>query len=831
MGTLLQDIKYGYRQLSKSPGFTVIAILTLALGIGANTAFFGVLNTTFLRPLPYPQSGRLVHIRERSLKSNKVKSVSYPDFMDWKQMQTSFTALTIYCPDSTTCLRTETGTERIPIAQVDRDFLKVFGYQPVIGRDFTAEDDQGSAELAALVTYSTWSKRFNCDPGVLGRTIQVDEQSATIIGILPTEFQFFHNCELILPLGPFVERMYMHKRESHGNTYVVGRLRPDRTISAARKEMDSIATRLTEQYPKTNADIGVTLTDLRRHLMGNVKQQQALLMSAVGLVLLIVCVNIATLTLARSCARNQEMAVRAALGAGRGRLVRQMMVEHILLAAIGGVFGLLLAVGLSTVFDSLVPFYIRHLNPGGVSIMDVRVGTFTFVVTLLTGLGFGLAPAWQLSRASAHNILKDRSATNKYSFVGTRTAGVLVAAQIGLATILVIASGLVLRSLWSLSNTPLGYKAEKVLSLRLASPRKRMDGSFLRAGAFYTEAAERLAQLPGVEAAAAVSDMAFGGSSTSNQFRLLDRPVPAPSQYPSCRRRIISRDYFRAMGIPLLQGRCFDGQEPPPSLPPGASTVGDFLNALGTLPMDTVVTHSFAQRYWPGENAIGKRFMVGSPETDLCVLTVIGVVGDTTQDNLAQSDHEEFYFSIRQFPLYPEFSLIIRTHGDPATIIDAAKTELHKLTTTEPVYDVHLLSSRIASSISGQSFQTLLVSLFAGVALLLASVGVYGVLAFSVGRRTREIGVRIALGATPWHTIWNVFSRGFTFVFPGLILGLLVSLALGRYIESQLYGVTVTDPLTYVLCSLTLLLSAILACWIPARRAAKIDPMEALRYE
>ncbi|MBN2183585.1 MAG: ABC transporter permease [Sedimentisphaerales bacterium] len=830
MSNLINDVKYAFRQICKNPGFAAVAVLILSLGIGANAAFFGVLNTTILRPLPYPQSSRLVQIRERSIKSNTDKSVSYPDFMDWKRMQRSFTALTIYCPESKVHLRTEAGTERVPIAQVDRDFLKVLGYQPALGRDFTADDDRNGAALTVLLTNGAWSRRFNCDPDVLGRTIQVDRQSATIIGILPAEFQFFHNCELLLPLGPFVEQKYMHMRESHANTVVIGRLRPDRSISAAGDEMDSIAAVLSEQYPKTNADIGVGLTNLHRHLMGNVRQQQILLMSAVGLVLLIVCVNIATLSLARSCSRNREMAVRVALGAGRGRLVRQMMVEHLLLAAIGGGLGLLLALGLSTVLDFLIPFQIRHLNSGGVSIMDVRVGIFTFIITILTGLGFGLIPAWRLSRASTHDVLKDRS-VNQYSLGPIRTAGILVAAQVGLATILVISSGLVLRSLWSLSKTPLGYQAEKVLSLRLASPLERMDGSFLRAGAFYAEAAERLSQLPGVEAAAAVSDVAFGGSCTSNQFRLIDRATPSPSQYPSCRRRIVSRDYFRAMGILLLQGRSFDGREPPPTLAPGASGVSDFLNSLGTLPMDTVVTHSFAQHFWPGENPIGKRFMVGSPDTDLCVLTVIGVVGDNTQDNLAQTDHEEFYFSIRQFPLYPEFSMILRTRGDPSTVIDAARAELRKMTTTEPVYDVRLLSSRVAASISDRSFQTQLVSLFAGIALLLASVGVYGVLAFSVGRRTREIGIRKALGATPGHTIWNVFSHGFSYVLPGLVIGLLVSLALGRYIESQLYGVTVTDPLTYSLGSLTLMLAAILACWIPARRAAKIDPMEALRYE
>jgi predicted permease len=831
MSNFVNDIKYAFRQLRKNPGFTVVAVLTLALGIGANTAFFGILNTTLLRPLPYPQSQQLVHIQERHIKSNRGTSVSYPNFIDWKRMQTSFTALTIYRPDSTLNLMTETGMERVPIAQVDHDFLKVLGYQPMLGRDFTAEDDRTGAPLAVFLTHGAWSRRFNSDPGVLGRTVQLNGQSAAIVGVLPPEFQFVRNCELILPLGPFVERMYMHIRESRSNTHVVGRLKPGCSLSAAKDEMDAIAAHLAEQYPKTNDDIGVTLIDLRQHLMGNAKQQQVLLMSAVGLVLLIVCVNVATLSLARSCARDHEMAVRAVLGARRGCLVRQMMAEYLILAAVGGGLGLLLAAGLSTTLDSLVPFQIRQLNPAGVPIMDFRMGIFTFIITLLTGLGFGLAPAWQLSHASPNDALKDRSAANQSLPGRIRTAGFLVVAQVGLATILVIASGLVLRSLWSLSNMPLGYQAEKVLSLRLASPLPRMDDSFSRAGEFYTEAVERLAQLPGVEAAAAVSDVAFGGSNTSNEFRLLDRPAPAPSQYPSSRRRIVSRDYFRVMGIPLLQGRCFDGREPIPSFPSGASTVGDFLAALRTSPMDTIVTLSFAQHHWPGENPIGKRFMVGSPETDLCMLTVIGVVGDTKQDNLAQTDHEEFYFSIRQFPLYPEFSLILRTRGNPSALIDKVRAELRKMTATEAVYDVRPISSRVAESISDRSFRTQLISLFAGLSLLLASVGVYGVLAFNVGRRSREIGIRIALGASPKYAIGNVFYRGFTLVLPGLVLGLLGAWVFGRYIESQLYGVTVTDPLTYAIGSLTLLLSAILACWIPARRAAKVDPMKALRYE
>jgi predicted permease len=831
MTTLWQDIKYGLRMLTRSPGFTVVAVISLALGIGANTAFFGVLNTTLFRPLPYPRSEQLVSIQERVIKSNTDASVSYPNFIDWKQVQTSFTALTIYRPDSTLKLMTETGTDRVPTVQVDHDFVKVLGYQPVLGRDFTAEDDRAGAPLAVLLTHGAWSRRFNSDPGVVGRTVRLDGRSATVVGVLPPAFQFFRQCELLVPLGPFVEQMYMQMRETRSDALVVGRLKPGQSLGAARDEMDAIAAHLAEQYRKTNADIGVRLTDLRQFLMGNARQQQLLLMGAVGLVLLIVCVNVATLSLARSYSRNHEMAVRAALGAGRGRLVRQLMVECLLLAAVGGGLGLLLAAGLSTALESLVPFQIRQLNPAGVPITDVRVGIFTFIVSLLTGLGFGLAPAWQLSHTNPHDTLKDRSAANLSSPGRIRTAGFLVAAQVGLATILIIASGLVLRSLWSLSNVPLGYQAEKVLSLRLASPLTRMDGSFLRAAAFYTEAVDRLAQLPGVEAAAAVSDVAFGGGFTSNQFRLLDRPAPEPSQYPSARRRIISPDYFRVMGIPLLQGRSFDGREPMPSPPSGTPTVGDFIAAFRELSLDIVVTQSFAQHYWPGENPIGKRLLLGSPDTEIGVLTVIGVVGDTTQEDLAQTNHEEFYFSIRQFPLYPEFSVILRTRENPSALIDAARAELRRLTATEPVYDVRPVSSRVADSISGRSFQTCLISLFAGLALLLASVGVYGVLAFNVGCRSREIGVRVALGASPRSVIVNVFLHGFTLVIPGLVLGLMGAWALGRCIESQLYGIAVTDPLTYEIGSLILLLSAVLACWIPARRAARTDPMKALRAE
>ncbi len=826
-----RDLRFASRTLAKSPGFAAVTIITLALGIGANTAFFGVLNRTLFRPLPYRQPEQLVHINERVIRSNDAMPVSYPDFVDWKEQQTSFSALAIYRTDISVNLTIGKGTDRVPALLVDHDFLKTLGFQVVRGRDFTAADDRISSPLAVLITDAAWSGRFGGDPGAVGRAVRVDGKPATIAGILPPAFQFFRNSELILPLGPFVEQMYMQMRDEHGNAMVLGRLEAGLSLKAAREEMDSIAAHLAEQYPKTNSGVGVTLMGLRQYLVGGARERQLLLMSAVGLVLLIVCVNVAALSLARACAREREMAVRAALGAGRSRLIRQLLAECLLLAAIGGGLGLLLANGLSATLESLVPFRLLQLNSAGASTLDFRVGAFAFVVTLLTGLGFGLAPAWQLWHTSPIDALKDRSAAGRTSLGRIRTSDLLVVAQVGLATLLVVAAGLVLRSLWLLSGEPLGYQPENVLSLRLASPGARVGRSLPRIGAFYTEAAERLAQLPGVEAAAVTSNLPFGNTDSYMAFRLLDRPIPAPAEYPSTQRRIVSRDYFRVLGIPLQQGRCFNGKEPMLSFSSEAPKLGEMVAALRKLPFDGIVTRSFAQRYWPREDPIGKRLLLGSPNVEIAVVTVVGVVGDTSQDSLGQTNHEEFYLSLRQFPAPVEYSLILRTRGNPSALIEAAKTELRRMTATEPVYDVRPLSSRVTESISARSFQTQLISGFAGLALLLASVGLYGLLAFNIGRRSREIGIRIALGAAPRSVVGNVFSRGFSLVIPGLAMGLLGARGVGRYLQSQLYRVSADDPLTYAVAALALLLFAFLACLLPARRAAKVDPMIALRRE
>jgi putative ABC transport system permease protein len=826
-----QDLYYAARQLRKSPAFTIVAAATLALGIGANTAFFGVLNATLFRPLPYPAASQLVHINERPAKTNGVMPVSYPNFVDWKKEQTSFSALTIYRTAASVNLMTARGTDRMSTVMVDSDFLKVLGFRPVLGRDISPDDDRTGAPLTLLLTYPTWSRRFNADPGVVGRSVQVDGKSATIVGVLPPEFRFFADSELVLPLGPFVEQFFMQTRNNHSNATVLGRLKPGVSLATATGEMNSIAAHLGELYPKSNDGIGVTLMGLHQYLMNDAKPRQLLLMGAVGLVLLIVCVNIATLSLARSFARDREMAIRAALGAGRSRLVRQLMVESFLLAAIGGGLGLVLAIGLSATLNSLVPIQLLQLNAGSISVIDFRVEAFALILTLLTGIGFGLAPAWQLSQANPNEVLKDRSAAAK-SFRGRfRTSDLLVVAQVGSVTLLLITSALVMRSLYSLSSRPLGYEPENVLSLHLASPGARMGGSPLRVSTFYADAATRLAQLPGVESAAVTSNLAFDFNDSHNQFRLLDRPVPAASDYPTASYRIITRDYFRAMAIPLLQGRVFSGDEPMPALSSENPKMEEIIGVMRKLPLDMIVTRSFAQRYWPGQDPIGKQILMGPPEIEIAHATVIGVVGDSSQDNLGQTDHEEFYLSLRQFPFFPEYSLMMRTRGNPAALIEAAKAELRRMTATEAVYDVRPLSARITESISTRSFQTRLIGSFAAVALVLASVGLYGVLAFNVGRRSREIGIRIALGASPKSVFGNVFFRGFTMVVPGLFVGLLGAWALGRYLQSQLYEVSATDLRIYAMGVVTLLLSAFLACWLPARRAAKVDPMVALRDE
>jgi len=595
--------------------------------------------------------------------------------------------------------------------------------------------------------------------------------------------------------------------------------------------MNAIALRLADQYPKSNVGVKVAVMDLHQHLIGVAKQRQLLLMGAVGLVLLIVCVNIATLYLSRSCARGREMAIRAALGADRPRLVRQVIVESLLLAAVGGGAGLLLAFGLSIALRSLVPFGLLQLNAGSASLMDLRVMAFTLGVTVLTGLGFGMVPAWQLSRTNPNRVLKDRSASDLSLRGGFNTLDLLVVVQVGSAVLLLITAGLVLRSLWSLSTRPLGYEPENVLSLRMASPVARMGGSLLRAAAFYQDAADRLAQLPGVESAAVVSNLAFGFNDSHNQFRPLDRPVPPPSDFPSASERIVSADYFRTMGIPLLQGRVFDGKEQTPTFASAAPSMNEAIAALRALPMDIVVTRSFAQRFWPGENPVGKRILLGPPDIEIAHCTVIGVVGDSTQDNLSQTNHEEFYISLRQFPFFSEYSLLMRTRQAPSALIDPVKTQLRQMTATEPAYDVLPLDTRIAGSISGQSFQSKLIGSFAALALALAFFGLYGVLAFNVGRRTREIGIRMALGAPRKSVVGNVFFRGFAMVLPGLAIGCAGAWMLGRYLQNQLYGISANDLRTYAVALLTMLVAAFFACWLPAGRAASVDPMVALRDE
>lgn len=831
MKHLKQDLTFAARQFLRTPGFTIVAVITLALGIGANSAFFGVINAALLQPLPYPQETQLVNLSERNISSGSSMPVSYPNFLDWKRQQTSFSALTIYRTAATVNLKINGSAQRLSTVMVDSDFLKVLGYQPMLGRDLRAEDDLPNAPPTVLLPYSTWVKQFNSDKEVVGRAVDVDGRSATIVGVLPQAFHFFSGAELVMPLGPYVAQFYMEPRHNHSNSKALGRLKPGVTLAAASSEMNAIALQLGKLYPKSNSSVGVELTGLHEYLLGAARQRQLLLMAAVGLVLLIVCVNIATLFLARSCARDREMAIRTALGAGRPRLIRQIMVESLLLAAVGGGLGLLLAVGLSNALKTLVPFEILRFSDGNFAAMDWRVVVFTLVITVLTGVGFGLIPAWQLSRTSPNDVLKDHRTAVAPSRGRFHTLDLMVIAQVSSAALLLVTSGFILRSVWLLSSRPLGYEPEHVLSLHLASPSARVGGSPSRVAAFYQEAADRLAQLPGVEAAAVTSNLAFGFNDSHNQFRLPDRPVPSPSEYPSASFRIVSPEYFRAMSIPVLRGHVFNGSEPAPPLPSGAPAMKDAIAALQKTPMDIVVTRSFAQRYWPGQDAVGKGLLLGPPDLEIARCTVVGVVGDSTQDSLGQSNHEEFYVSLRQFPFFGEYSLLLRTSQNPGTLIEASRAQLRQMTTTEPIYDVRPLATRVTDSISGQTFQSKLIGAFAALALALASFGLYGVLAFNVGRRTRDIGIRMALGAPRNSVVGNVFFRGFAMVIPGLAIGSAGAWLLGRTLQSQLYEVSASDPRIYEAALLPLLLAAVLACWLPARHAAKVDPIIALRDE
>ncbi len=822
----MNDLRYAFRLLAKTPGFTAVVVLTLALGIGANTAIFSIVNTTFLRALPYPEPDRLVHLSETG-----DSNVAYPNFEDWYAGQDVFSAFAIYRTDSRK-LKTPDSAEQIAIAQVSADFFPAVGVHAAQGRDLTAEDDRAGAAPVVWLTHAAWQRFFAGDPKIVGQTVLLDGAPTGVAGILPASFRFHRSADLFVPLGPFLDQLFMRERGNRNGTSVIGRLKPGVTFEAARAQMTAIGRRLEQAYPKVNAGRGIFMQPLRERLAGETRTNLLLLLGAVGMVLLIACVNVANMLLARSFGRAREMAIRTALGATRRDLFRQLLAESLMLATAGGVVGALLGAWGYDIVSRLVPWELRALTEGTAGI-DRGVLLFVAGLTLVTGVAFGLAPAWQLSHTNPNDALKNTKPVMRTLFGRVRLADGLVVIQVALALMLLVGAGLMIRSLARLSEVHSGLQPDRVLTLRIGAP--PMEQYLRDPGAYVTyheRILERVAALPEVENAAFVSSLPFTWETSSCVLFRTDRPVPEPSKLPWANTHVVTPDYFRTMGIPLIRGELFSGHEPAPSMPKGE------LLSMETLPkiyrgfdLVCVISQRMADQIWPGEDPIGKRFQLGFPEMHLPAARVIGIVGSTTQLGLDRGELPEFYCLLKQYPAPMGLHLAVRSRADPAGVLASVRTAVRSVALDEPIFSVELMASRIAGFSSDRRFNMGLFIFFAATALLLAVVGIYGVLACVVSQRTREVGIRMALGAQRRDVLRDVLARGLRLALPGVLCGLAGAWAVNRLLQSQLFGITGTDPLTYAGSALLLLLAALFACYVPARRAMLVNPTEALRAE
>lgn len=803
--TLLHDLRYGVRMLRKYPGFALTVIVTLTLGIGANTTIFSVVNTVLLEPLPYREPQRLIRLWESNPASGQTEvAVSVPNFQDWQNQLSGFEQLA--GSENATFNLTGSGEpQRVAAARITANLIPMLGLAPELGRSFLPEEEKPGASRVVILSYGLWQRRFGGDPSLLNKTIQLNGESYTVLGIMPPEFQFPALKELWVPLVLDPVKEPWRADRTNRNLSVFGRLKREVTLEQANAEMGIVAQRLQEQYPESNQGWEIRLRTFYDWIVPEPVRRSILgLFVAVNLLLLIACANVANLLLARSATRRQEIAIRAALGARPARLIRQLLVESFLLACLGGLFGLLVTFFGIRVIASANAQNIARLHETHI---DGRVLGFTVGITIITGLIFGLAPAWWASQPDLTEKLKKGGRTAS-SMMTHRLRGSLVVVEVSLAAMLLVSAGLLIRNLVRLQGVPLGFAPENIITMQVSLPGSKYPEDVQRVN-FFNQLLERLRAVPGVVDAAATEISPAAAGNWAVEITAEGSDAAIDKSLSSAAAHVATPHYFHATGIPLLQGQEFSDPY------------------RSDKPLELIVSESFARRYWPNENSVGKRFRPGANNP---FGTVVGVVKDVRTIDRQEEELPAFYFPYGYIGM-PGLVVVVRTTGQPETFATALRTQVRQIDGEQPVYNLRTMNEFIANATAQERLQASLSSIFSIVALLLVAVGIYGVVAYLVKQRVPEIGVRMALGASAPDIFKMVIGQGMRHVLLGLMMGLAGSFILMRWLGSSVFGLGANDPVTFIAVALLVLGVAFVACYLPARRATKVDPSTALRHE